>query len=94
MCSWEQTNHCGFLREGNHSMEMTMSNEEVVQLIKVRLDEKNEVIREQQIQIHELQTALTEAQDKVRECEERLAQIDQAQSLRDNLIQSITEVLD
>ena len=64
-----------------------LNNEQVVEMIKEKIDEKNEVIKEQQLQIQDLENQILELQ-------ERLEGHQKAADERDALVESISEALE
>ncbi len=64
-----------------------LSNEEIIAMVKEKVNEKNDVIREQQIQIQELQERIAELESKVSEFE-------QTEKDREELINKLSEVLE
>lgn len=61
--------------------------EDIITKIQAKLAEQNEVIREQQIQIHDYQL-------KVEELEKRLSEVSDAESARDELLSKLAELVD
>jgi small-conductance mechanosensitive channel len=65
----------------------SVTNEQLIAMIKEKIEEKNEVIREQQIQMQELQ-------DKVGELEQEVAATKKAKRDREELVKKISEILE
>lgn len=66
---------------------MATSNEDIIKMIKAKLDEKNEVIKEQQIQIQE-------QGEKIAELELELEEVKKNQLDQDALVKKLSEVLE
>jgi len=65
----------------------TMTNEQLIALVKEKIQEKNEVITEQQLQIQELQ-------EKITTLEEEIAQMKKAAAEREDLVSKLSEILE
>ena len=67
--------------------ENILSNEKLIALVKEKIAEKNEVIKEQQIQIQELQ-------DKIASTEEEINSLMQGAKDREDLVKQLSEILE
>jgi predicted nuclease with TOPRIM domain len=78
-------------QEGAEAMEnentALLSNEDLIALVKEKIDEKNEVIKEQQIQIQDLQ-------DKVSNLEKENNKLKEGQKQREDLVKKISAMLE
>ena len=64
-----------------------MTNEQLIAMIKEKIEEKNEVIREQQIQMQGLQ-------DKVSELEQEISSVKKTRQEHEDLVKKISEILE
>jgi len=64
-----------------------ITNEQLIAMIKEKIEEKNEVIREQQIQMQELQ-------DKIGELELEVAAVKKTKQEHEELVKKISEILE
>lgn len=65
----------------------SIDQDEIIAKIQAKIAEQNEVIREQQIQIHDYQL-------KVEELEKRIAEGSQAETARNELLSKLAELVD
>ena len=65
----------------------SISNEQLIAMIKEKIEEKNEVIREQQIQMQELQ-------DKIGELELEVSAVKKTKQEHEELVKKISEILE
>jgi len=71
-----------------------LSNEEIIQRVQEKLTEKNEVIREQLIQLQQKEESLQEKDRRIQELEAKIAALEQGAGSRDDLIKRLNEVLE
>ncbi|MBN1902788.1 hypothetical protein JW926_15800 [Candidatus Sumerlaeota bacterium] len=76
-------------KEGDEAMENEnlLSNEDLIALVKEKIDEKNEVIKEQQMQIQDLQ-------DKLANLEKENDKLKESQRQREELVKKISSILE
>jgi septal ring factor EnvC (AmiA/AmiB activator) len=79
-------------KEGYEAMEnenpgALLSNEELISLVKEKIEEKNEVIKEQQMQIQDLQ-------DKLANIEKENKDLKEGKKQREDLVKKISAILE
>ena len=65
----------------------SITNEQLIAMIKEKIEEKNEVIREQQIQMQELQ-------DKIGLLEQEVSAVKKTKQEHEDLVKKISEILE
>lgn len=71
---------------------MTVSNEEILRAVQEKLNEKNEVITEQQLQIQTLEQDKAELQQRIVDLEQQLITVQEEAAGREELLKQISEL--
>ena len=72
---------------------MAMTDEELVEFVKTKVAEKDEVIRDQVVQTQELEAQIEELKGQVQELQDKLAAAEEGAAGRDKLVDEITDAL-
>jgi len=71
-----------------------LSNQEVVSRIQQKMQEKDEVIREQMVQLEEKEQSLKQRDELIQELQERISQLEKSAQAREELVSSLSVLLD
>lgn len=71
-----------------------LSNDEVISRVLQKIKEKDEVIREQMVQLEDKEVQLKQRDELIQELQERISQLEKSGSEREELIAKLNDLLD